>query len=292
MVYGRILYNTIREYTPRSFPTIPFSQTAKPRFGKPNITQEDSLKSSASGTLTPWSREDGDCSETSSTTAGPIKFSCLASVLLYGHRSTSPASGSTKLITNKEDSKQQSPRSEPTRRSSDKLRRLKKRLRELLKKLRLLQVVHLRTSSDYQHKSLYDYHLNLWNKINVEGSEGPSQSQGVLVVRGRDKSPGNHELTAAALQQEADRRHHQDQRNETCAGNSSQKAIGPWFPSIALKRTKAHIRADARRKDSRHIEETSRNTHWHSLVDQEDGGGDSYIWREDNSAERVGEEGR
>jgi hypothetical protein len=45
MVYGRILYNTIREYTPRSFPTIPFSQTAKPRFGKPSPTQEGNLKS-------------------------------------------------------------------------------------------------------------------------------------------------------------------------------------------------------------------------------------------------------
>ena len=45
MVYGRILYNSIKEYTPRNFPTIPFSQTAKPRFGKPSPTQEGNLKS-------------------------------------------------------------------------------------------------------------------------------------------------------------------------------------------------------------------------------------------------------
>jgi hypothetical protein len=33
MVYGRILYNNIKEYTPKWFPTIPYSQTVKPVFG-------------------------------------------------------------------------------------------------------------------------------------------------------------------------------------------------------------------------------------------------------------------
>jgi hypothetical protein len=33
MVYGRILYNSIKEYTPKWFPTIPYSQTTKPVFG-------------------------------------------------------------------------------------------------------------------------------------------------------------------------------------------------------------------------------------------------------------------
>jgi len=44
MVYGRILYNSIREYTPRFFPTVPFSQTTKPVFGKHLLTQADSHK--------------------------------------------------------------------------------------------------------------------------------------------------------------------------------------------------------------------------------------------------------
>lgn len=39
MVYGRILYNSIKEYTPKWFPTIPFSQTTKPVFGSFGITQ-------------------------------------------------------------------------------------------------------------------------------------------------------------------------------------------------------------------------------------------------------------
>ena len=33
MVYGRILYNNLKEYTPKNFLTIPFSQTVKPVFG-------------------------------------------------------------------------------------------------------------------------------------------------------------------------------------------------------------------------------------------------------------------
>ena len=44
MVYGRILYNNIKEYTPKSFPTIPFSQTVKPTFGTHTFTQADNLK--------------------------------------------------------------------------------------------------------------------------------------------------------------------------------------------------------------------------------------------------------
>ena len=44
MVYGRILYNTIKEYTPKNFPTIPYSQTVKPSFGTQSSTQCDSPK--------------------------------------------------------------------------------------------------------------------------------------------------------------------------------------------------------------------------------------------------------
>ena len=44
MVYGRILYNNIKEYTPKWFPTIPYSQTTKPTFGTPSFTQAASSK--------------------------------------------------------------------------------------------------------------------------------------------------------------------------------------------------------------------------------------------------------
>lgn len=33
MVYGKILFNNIKEYTPKWYPTIPYSQTVKPTFG-------------------------------------------------------------------------------------------------------------------------------------------------------------------------------------------------------------------------------------------------------------------
>lgn len=50
MVYGRILYNNIKEYTPKWFPTIPYSQTTKPVFGTPFLTQVANPKSSLAGT--------------------------------------------------------------------------------------------------------------------------------------------------------------------------------------------------------------------------------------------------
>jgi hypothetical protein len=43
MVYGKILYNNIKEYTPKWFPTIPYSQTTKPVFGKFGPIQVDNL---------------------------------------------------------------------------------------------------------------------------------------------------------------------------------------------------------------------------------------------------------
>ena len=50
MVYGRILYNNIKEYTPKWFPTIPYSQTTKPVFGNFPLTQVASPRSSLAGT--------------------------------------------------------------------------------------------------------------------------------------------------------------------------------------------------------------------------------------------------
>lgn len=37
MVYGKILYNNIKEYTPKWFATIPYSQTVKPTFGNSQL---------------------------------------------------------------------------------------------------------------------------------------------------------------------------------------------------------------------------------------------------------------
>ena len=33
MVFGKILFNNIKEYTPKWYPTIPYSQTVRPTFG-------------------------------------------------------------------------------------------------------------------------------------------------------------------------------------------------------------------------------------------------------------------
>lgn len=33
MTYGKILFNNIKEYTPKWYPTIPYSQTVKPVYG-------------------------------------------------------------------------------------------------------------------------------------------------------------------------------------------------------------------------------------------------------------------
>lgn len=44
MVYGKILYNSIKEYTPKWYPTIPYSQTVKPVFGITILIQEENPK--------------------------------------------------------------------------------------------------------------------------------------------------------------------------------------------------------------------------------------------------------
>lgn len=59
MVYGRILYNSIKEYTPKWFPTIPYSQTTKPVFGNFHFIQEDNHKLFQSGIQKSKPRKDG-----------------------------------------------------------------------------------------------------------------------------------------------------------------------------------------------------------------------------------------
>jgi hypothetical protein len=44
MVYGKILYNNIKEYTPKWFATIPYSQTVKPTFGNSKLIQSENHK--------------------------------------------------------------------------------------------------------------------------------------------------------------------------------------------------------------------------------------------------------
>ena len=46
MVYGKILFNNIKEYTPKWYPTIPYSQTVRPTFGTQPLTQFVNPKSS------------------------------------------------------------------------------------------------------------------------------------------------------------------------------------------------------------------------------------------------------
>ena len=98
MVYGRILYNSIREYTPRFFPTVPFSQTAKPVFGKHRLKQAGNLKWYQSGTLIPWLSEAGDYWAKHSITVGLTRSLCSVFVLDFGPPSSSPASGSISSI--------------------------------------------------------------------------------------------------------------------------------------------------------------------------------------------------
>ena len=76
MVYGRILYNNIREYTPKSFPTIPYSQTTKPVFGTPYIMQVVAFKSSPNGTRNLPLSAAGVCSDGSSSQDGNTRCSC------------------------------------------------------------------------------------------------------------------------------------------------------------------------------------------------------------------------
>ena len=107
MVYGRILYNSIKEYTPKFFPTIPYSQTVKPVFGTFPLIQEDNPKLYLSGTLSLMSKEDGELWENFSTTVGPIKSLCSVFASLFGHQSTSPSFGSISTIIATEPLRQQ-----------------------------------------------------------------------------------------------------------------------------------------------------------------------------------------
>ena len=59
MVYGRILYNNIKEYTPKWFKTVPYAQTTKPTFGIYELIQPAKLRSSPAGTVNRQLRTSG-----------------------------------------------------------------------------------------------------------------------------------------------------------------------------------------------------------------------------------------
>ena len=99
MVYGRILYNNIKEYTPKWFPTIPYSQTVKPTFGNPPSIQVANNKSSPSGTPTPSPNAHGEQSVKFSITVGDTSSSSSSWCSPPGPLSTSPPSISIKPIT-------------------------------------------------------------------------------------------------------------------------------------------------------------------------------------------------
>lgn len=146
MVYGRILYNSIREYTPKFFPTVPYSQTVKPTFGTSAFIQWDNLKSYQNGMLVLLSKQCGEHSEMFGITVGLIRSSCLVFASAFGLLSTSPSFGFINTIIATEPLKQQLLRKEPTRSSWEKRRRQRKQPREQLR--RQLEQLEERKSSD------------------------------------------------------------------------------------------------------------------------------------------------
>lgn len=130
MVYGRILYNNIKEYTPKWFPTIPYSQTVKPTFGITSTMQADNPKSSQDGMLFQTPKEDGDYWVKFSNTDGLINTLCFSWCSVFGPHSTSPFSMSIKPTTNTALSKQPSPKNAPGRRNREKCRKLKKQMND------------------------------------------------------------------------------------------------------------------------------------------------------------------
>ena len=123
MVYGRILYNNIKEYTPKWFPTIPYSQTTKPIFSTYPLNQDAALKSSPQWTPTPLPSSGGDSSaESSNKMHGPIKSSSSHSPSPCTTPSTLPLSPCISPTTPIAHMRLRSPRKEHIRRNSRKLK--------------------------------------------------------------------------------------------------------------------------------------------------------------------------
>lgn len=137
MVYGRILYNNIKEYTPKFFPTIPYSQTVKPTFGTSCNIQSGNLKLYLSGTPILMSKEDGDYLVSFLTIVGHINYSCLDCALVLGQQSISPIFGSTSTITVVVLTKQQWPKRKHIRENWESKSKQNKQQKEQLRRQQL-----------------------------------------------------------------------------------------------------------------------------------------------------------
>lgn len=135
MVYGRILYNNIKEYTPKWYPTIPYSQTVKPTFSiLYYLFQEDHLKLFLDSMLIQASKLDGDyLLEYSNITLGCGKFSSLVPLYLCILLSMHHFLLSTKLTIPTEHMKQQWSRKELIRKNLKNLNKLKEEANDLNK---------------------------------------------------------------------------------------------------------------------------------------------------------------
>lgn len=127
MVLGRILYNNIKEYTPKWYPTIPYSQAVKPTFSTfSHLSQEDSHKSSQASTPAPTSSLLGESSpEYSNTTRGCGRFSFSVWLSPCTTQSTLHLWPFINQITSIEHTRLRWPRKRLTRRNSDNLKKLK-----------------------------------------------------------------------------------------------------------------------------------------------------------------------
>lgn len=122
MVYGRILYNNIKEYTPKWYPTIPYSQTVKPTLSRIcNLFQKGYPKSFQPQTQTQAPRQGGDYSqECSNKTHGCGKYSSSQCPSWCSTASTFQSQRCTSQTTPIEPTMQQSQKKELTRRNSKK----------------------------------------------------------------------------------------------------------------------------------------------------------------------------
>lgn len=171
MVYGRILYNSIKEYTPKFFPTIPYSQTVKPVFGRFPLIQEGNLKLYPNGILNLTSKEDGELWENFSITAGHIKSLCSVFASLSGHLSTSPSSGSISTIIATEPLRQPWRRKKLTRKNSESRRRLRRQLRGQQNRLQLQQVVMTSDTVATQSSINWLYKIKIMSKNQKQESK-------------------------------------------------------------------------------------------------------------------------
>lgn len=127
MVYGRILYNNIKEYTPKWFGTIPYSQTVKPVFGIELLTKAANPKLCQHSILPQlWSRCGGTLHSCSNATHGLGKSSSLAWPLCSSTSWEIPSWPSTRQITPIGATKPPSPRRRPTKRRWENSKKPKK----------------------------------------------------------------------------------------------------------------------------------------------------------------------